>query len=69
MISSGQTAYLTCPWLVLCPGFAVMLTVISFNLVGDGLRDALFPSGSGVSVGMSSERSASKPPRCTLLAA
>jgi peptide/nickel transport system permease protein len=45
MISSGQTAYLTAPWLVLCPGFAVMLTVISFNLVGDGLRDALFPGG------------------------
>jgi peptide/nickel transport system permease protein len=46
MISSGQMVYLSAPWLVLCPGIAVMVTVISFNLVGDGLRDALY-AGSG----------------------
>jgi peptide/nickel transport system permease protein len=41
MIGEGQTNYFTAPWLVLWPGLALMLTVISFNLVGDGLRDAL----------------------------
>lgn len=46
IISEGQTAYLNAPWLVLCPGVALMLTVVSFNLIGDGLRDALF-AGSG----------------------
>lgn len=46
MISTGQTVYLSAPWLVLCPGLAVMLTVVSFNLVGDGLRDALY-AGTG----------------------
>jgi peptide/nickel transport system permease protein len=46
MISTGQTVYLSAPWLVLCPGLAVMVTVVSFNLVGDGLRDALY-AGTG----------------------
>lgn len=46
IISDGQTHYLNAPWLVLCPGIALMLTVVSFNLVGDGLRDVLY-SGSG----------------------
>jgi peptide/nickel transport system permease protein len=31
------------PWLALCPGFAIFLTVLGFNLFGDGLRDALDP--------------------------
>ena len=31
------------PWLALCPGFAIFITVLSFNLFGDGLRDALDP--------------------------
>lgn len=30
-------------WLALCPGFAIFLTVLSINLFGDGLRDALDP--------------------------
>ncbi|WP_315700689.1 MULTISPECIES: ABC transporter permease [unclassified Bradyrhizobium] len=30
-------------WLVACPGFALMLTVLCFNLLGDGLRDILDP--------------------------
>lgn len=46
MISDGQTHYVNAPWLILCPGLALMLTVVSFNLVGDGLRDALY-SGRG----------------------
>jgi peptide/nickel transport system permease protein len=35
-------------WLVLFPGFAIMLTVLAFNLVGDGLRDVLDPRMRGV---------------------
>jgi peptide/nickel transport system permease protein len=31
------------PWLSLVPGFAICLTVLGFNLFGDGLRDALDP--------------------------
>src|SRR6266540_1745969 len=43
MISEGQTYYRTAPWLILFPGIAIMLTVLGFNLLGDGLRDALDP--------------------------
>jgi len=35
-------------WLVLFPGFAIMLTVLAFNLVGDGLRDLLDPRMRGM---------------------
>ena len=31
------------PYLVFFPGMAIMLTVLGFNLLGDGLRDALDP--------------------------
>jgi peptide/nickel transport system permease protein len=31
------------PWLALCPGFAIFVTVLGLNLFGDGLRDALDP--------------------------
>jgi peptide/nickel transport system permease protein len=44
MISDGQTYYRSAPWLVLFPGFAIMLTVLGFNLLGDGLREALDPT-------------------------
>jgi len=43
MISEGQTYYRTAPWLILFPGIAIMLTVLGFNLLGDGLRDAIDP--------------------------
>jgi len=43
MISDNQDAVTTAPWLVFSPGVAIMLTVISFNLLGDGLREALDP--------------------------
>ena len=43
MISDGQNAYLYAPWLVLYPGLAILLTVLAFNLLGDGLRDAVDP--------------------------
>ncbi|MEK6587862.1 MAG: glutathione ABC transporter permease GsiD, partial [Chloroflexota bacterium] len=31
------------PHLIIFPGFALILTVLSFNLLGDGLRDAMDP--------------------------
>ena len=43
MIYECQTYYRTAPWLILFPGIAIMLTVVGFNLLGDGLRDALDP--------------------------
>jgi peptide/nickel transport system permease protein len=47
MIQQGQSFYRSAPWLVLFPGLAIMLTVFAFNLLGDGLRDALDPSQRG----------------------
>ena len=47
MIQQGQSFYRTAPWLVIYPGLAIMLTVFAFNLLGDGLRDALDPSQRG----------------------
>jgi len=43
MISDGQALYELAPWLVFAPGLLIFVTVLSFNLVGDGLRDALDP--------------------------
>lgn len=43
MISTGRTYLMVCPWLVLAPGIALMLTVLAFNFLGDGLRDVLDP--------------------------
>ncbi len=43
MVSNGYVYLLTNPVLSLTPGFAIALLVLSFNMVGDGLRDALDP--------------------------
>ena len=43
MVSEGYRHLLRSPHLSIAPGVAVMLTVFSFNMVGDGLRDALDP--------------------------
>jgi len=43
MIYTGQQYYQTAPWLIIFPGLMLTLTVIGFNLVGDGLSDALNP--------------------------
>jgi peptide/nickel transport system permease protein len=43
MIAEGQSYYRSAPWLILSPGIMLMLTVLGFNLMGDGLRDALDP--------------------------
>jgi ABC-type dipeptide/oligopeptide/nickel transport system permease subunit len=44
MLASERNNVFTSPHLVFFPGFAIMLTVLGFNLMGDGLRDALDPS-------------------------
>jgi peptide/nickel transport system permease protein len=43
MISEGSKFFSTQPWLSFFPGLAILLTVAAFNLIGDGLRDALDP--------------------------
>jgi peptide/nickel transport system permease protein len=43
MISEGRNYISTQPWLSLFPGLAILLAVGSFNLLGDGLRDAFDP--------------------------
>ena len=43
MIAMGQDYYYTAPQLVIYPGLAIVITVLAFNLVGDGLRDAFDP--------------------------
>jgi peptide/nickel transport system permease protein len=43
MVSEGQGYFDKAPWLVFVPALLIFFTVLSFNLVGDGLRDALDP--------------------------
>jgi peptide/nickel transport system permease protein len=43
LIRSGRDTLLDAWWLALFPGTAIVLTVLGFNLLGDGLRDALDP--------------------------
>ena len=43
MLSGGSQLMTLDPWLSIFPGFTIMLAVLGFNLVGDGLRDALDP--------------------------
>ena len=45
MLNSAQRFLTQAPWLAVFPGLAIFLCVLSFNLVGDGLRDALDPRG------------------------
>jgi peptide/nickel transport system permease protein len=43
MLNSAQRFLETAPWLAIAPGAAIFVVVLAFNLVGDGLRDALDP--------------------------
>lgn len=47
IIFESQSYFLSAPWLVFFPGVAILLLALSFNLVGDGLRDALDPTQRG----------------------
>jgi peptide/nickel transport system permease protein len=44
MLNEGRTYLETAPWISVFPGIAIMLTVLAFNLLGDGLRDVLDPN-------------------------
>jgi peptide/nickel transport system permease protein len=46
LLSEAVQFYTLQPWLMLWPGLAILLTTLAFNLLGDGLRDALDPRGS-----------------------
>jgi len=48
MVTDGRLYLLTNPMLSIAPGVAIMLLVFSFNMVGDGLRDALDPRLRGI---------------------
>ena len=41
MISAGRQYLVTQPWLIVAPGVALMLAVLAFNFLGDGVRDVL----------------------------
>jgi ABC-type dipeptide/oligopeptide/nickel transport system permease subunit len=49
MLGEERNSVFTAPYLVFFPGIAIALTVLCFNLIGDGLRDALDPRLSNVS--------------------
>ena len=43
MMSNGRSMLQTSPWVILAPGFAIFITVMVFNLLGDTVRDVLDP--------------------------
>ena len=45
MLSAAQTYFAQAPWLVVFPGLTIVVATLGFNLLGDGLRDALDPKG------------------------
>ena len=45
MLNEGRTYLETAPWISVFPGIAIMVAVLAFNLIGDGLRDVLDPRG------------------------
>jgi peptide/nickel transport system permease protein len=45
MIAEGRSAIFFQPWLIILPGIALFLLVISTNLIGDGIRDITAPEG------------------------
>ena len=45
MIAESTSVMALAPWLALSPGLAIVFVVVGFNLIGDGLRDALDPRG------------------------
>lgn len=43
MINTGRNYFQTAPWCSIFPGLAIFITVLAFNLLGDGLREVLDP--------------------------
>lgn len=48
MLSEGRNFFQQAPWMGIFPGVAILVTVMAFNFVGDGLRDALDPKQKSV---------------------
>lgn len=48
LLSRNKSHMFTSPWMVMFPGIAIMFLVLGFNLLGDGMRDALDPKMSRV---------------------
>ena len=48
MLADGQDYFQQNPWMGIFPGLAILVTVMAFNFVGDGLRDALDPKQKSV---------------------
>lgn len=46
IVSDGEALLYTRPWVAIAPGIMITLTVVSLNLLGDGIRDALDPRAS-----------------------
>jgi len=46
MLNTAQRFLTQAPWMAIYPGLAIFITVLAFNLLGDGLRDALDPKSS-----------------------
>jgi peptide/nickel transport system permease protein len=44
MLSEGRAYFSQSVWMAIFPGLAIMITVMGFNFLGDGLRDAMDPS-------------------------
>jgi peptide/nickel transport system permease protein len=42
-LNEGRNHLRAAPWIALFPGLAIMISVLSINMLGDGLRDALDP--------------------------
>jgi peptide/nickel transport system permease protein len=47
MLTAAQAVQSQAPWLALVPGITILVTTMSFNLLGDGLRDTLDPRDAG----------------------
>lgn len=43
MLNDGKEYLRDCPWLSVFPGLMIMISVLAFNFIGDGLRDAIDP--------------------------
>jgi peptide/nickel transport system permease protein len=43
MLAAGRDYFNQAPWIMIYPGVAIMLAVLAFNLLGDGVREALDP--------------------------
>ena len=43
MLATGRNYVARCPWILVFPGIAIMVVVLGFNVLGDGIRDLLDP--------------------------